>query len=436
MKTILKSTAWACIFAFPGLANAEAEIELQRFFGACEADYATVTDIDAAVGECGIITAMVNKFEADNPDVKVNVTTVEWPGYDQLTAQMASRSAPDVVSMHYSVISDYQSRGLLEPVDDVLSSAGIETSSFTQAGVDGVTKDGKMYGMPFDNWTMLWHVNMNLMNEAGLVNADGTPMLPTSADELYAQGAKFTAATGKPYLVQILANETAAYARVLYTYLAQQNSDFFDDPSKINLNTDEARAVVQLLKSIHEKGLTTQDMDYPAAVAGFSKGEGGIAVNGTWLIGGWVDQASKAGNALSDGYTVYPQPQLFGGRDATYADGHGWVLPTKERSAENLEATARLLKFFADNNYQWARNGHLPAVKSVFDMAEFKSLPHRGNIAEIAETGVPLPAEVLRQFTIQDIIGEEVGSAVHGHKSIDEALTDAEDRINDLLANL
>lgn len=436
MKTFLKSTVWACVLAVPGLVHADTEIELQRFFGACEADYGTVTDIDAAVGECGIITAMVNKFEADNPDVTVNVTTVEWPGYDQLTAQMASRSAPDVVSMHYSVISDYQSRGLLEPMDDILSSVGIDKTAFTAAGANGVTKDGQMYGMPFDNWTMLWHVNMNLMKEAGLVQADGTPMLPNTAEELFAQGEKFTAATGKPYLVQMLANETATYARILYTHLAQQNSDFFDNPSEIKLNTPEAHAAVSLMKSIYDKDLTTKDMDYPGAVAGFSKGDGGIAINGTWLIGAWVDQASKDGNALSDGYTVYPQPQLFGGRDATYADGHGWVMPTKERSAENVEATSRLLKFFVDNNYQWARNGHLPAVQSVFDMPAFKGLPHRDNIAEIAETGVPLPAEVLRQFTIQDIIGEEIGSAVHGDKSIDEALTDAEYRINDLLANL
>ena len=48
-----------------------------------------MTDVSKAVGECGIITSLVNKFEADNPDIDVNVTTVEWPGYDQLNAQLA-----------------------------------------------------------------------------------------------------------------------------------------------------------------------------------------------------------------------------------------------------------------------------------------------------------------------------------------------------------
>ena len=97
------------------MAQAETTIELQRFFGACEADYGNVTDVSKAVGECGIITSLVNKFEAENPDIKVNVTTVEWPGYNQLNAQLASNAAPDVVSVHYSAISDYSTRGLFMP---------------------------------------------------------------------------------------------------------------------------------------------------------------------------------------------------------------------------------------------------------------------------------------------------------------------------------
>ena len=72
----------------------------KRFFGACDAEFGSNTDVSAAVGECGIITSLVNKFEAENPDIKVNVTTVEWPGYDQLTAQFAAGDPPDVVTIH------------------------------------------------------------------------------------------------------------------------------------------------------------------------------------------------------------------------------------------------------------------------------------------------------------------------------------------------
>ncbi|MCY1354906.1 sn-glycerol-3-phosphate-binding periplasmic protein UgpB [compost metagenome] len=436
MRRFLLSTAALIALTCGTSAHAQTKIELQRFFGACEADYGSVTDVSKAIGECGIITSLVNKFEADNPDIDVNVTTVEWPGYDQLNAQLSSGAAPDVVSMHYSAISDYQSRGLIDPVDEVLSAQGISPDSFTVAARDGVTKEGQMFGLPFDNWTMLFHVNMNLMKQAGLVNADGTPILPKSADELVAQGKQFKEKTGKPYLVQILANETAAYARVLYTLLQQQNADFFADPTKITLNTPEAKNVVELMKKIKDEGLTTTGLDYAAAVTAFTNGDGGIAVNGTWLIGDFVAQSEKEGTPLAKGYTVYPVPQLYAGRDSTYADGHSWVVPRKDRSPEQTAAVGKLFKFLVDNDFQWARTGHLPAVKAVFDMQEFKSLPRRDNIAEVAQTGRSLPGAVQRQFAIQDIIGEEVGAAVNGDKTVDEALGSAESRINDLLANL
>ena len=436
MKRILWTTVAILALGYCASAQAQTKIELQRFFGACEADYGKVTDVSAAVGECGIVNALINKFEADNPDIDVNVTTVEWPGYDQLNAQLASGAAPDVVSMHYSAISDYQSRGLIEPIDEVLATQGVTPESFTDASRAGVTKEGQLYGLPFDNWTMLFHVNLNLMKKAGLVNADGTPMLPKSGAELIAQGKQFKEKTGKPYLIQIMANETASYTRVLYTLLQQQNADFFADPTAIKLNTPEAKAAVELMKATKSEGISTTGLDYAAAVSAFANGDGGISVNGTWLIGDYAAQSEKDGTALSKGYTVYPVPQLFPAQDSTYADGHSWVMPKKDRSPEQVAAVSKLFKFLADNDFQWARTGHLPAVKAVFDKPEFKALPHREHIAKIAQTGRSLPAEVQRQFPIQDIIGEEVGAAVNGDKPVEEALSSAETRINELLGDL
>ncbi|NVK74276.1 MAG: extracellular solute-binding protein [Oceanospirillaceae bacterium] len=433
MKQLLLGTATAGLLALSPLANATT-IELQRFFGACEAEYGNNTDVSSAVGECGIITSLVNKFEADNPDIDVNVTTVEWPGYDQLNAQLASRSAPDVVSMHYSAISDYQSRGLLVPLDKLLKDQNIKPNDFTEAGISSVTKEDGIYALPFDNWTMLFHVNNNLMKQAGLLKKDGTPILPTSREELFSQGKQFQEATGKPYLIQVSANETASFARMFYTLMMQQNSTFFDDPKQIDLTGEDAKKTLTFMKDMLD--VTAKNLDYAAAVSGFSSGDAGISVNGTWLIGSYDNQSKESNNALSGGYSVYPIPQFFDKKDVTYTDGHGWAVPRGKRSDEKMAAIGKLFKFFYDNNYQWARTGHLPVVKAVINSEKFKSLPHRSDIAKIAKTGQALPSAVLRQFAIQDILGEELSSAVNGDKSIDDALETAQYRINDLLDNI
>ncbi|WP_132536630.1 extracellular solute-binding protein [Rhizobium sp. PP-F2F-G48] len=429
------ASALAVMAATPSFAATE--LSLQRFFGACDADFGSNTDVAKAVGECGIITSMINKFNADNPDIHISVTTVEWPGYDQLTAQFAAGDPPDIVSIHHSALSDYQSKGLLMPLDEVLASVGVKPGDFTDAARGGVTKDGQIYGLPIDNWTMLYHINMDLFKQADLVNADGTPKLPTSVDEQLAQAKQFREKTGKPYFVQNLANEVALYTRNFYTYLFQQDSDFFADPLKVKLKTPEAKKVLDMYKAIYDQGDTTKDMDYAASINAFLAGEGGVHLNGTWVIGDYTASSETAGTALNKGgYAVYPYPQLFPGKKAQYADGHAWGISQKDRSPEEVAAIGKFLKFFKDNDFEWSRTGHLPSVKAVFEMPEFKALPHRDTVAPIATLGTALPSTVQRQFAIQDIIGQEMNAAMTGQKDVDAALGDMENRINDLLANL
>jgi multiple sugar transport system substrate-binding protein len=408
---------------------------LQRFFGACDAEVGSSTDVPAAEGECGIITTLINKFNADNPDIRVKVNIVYWPGYDQLSAELAAGHPPDLVTMHESVISDYSQRHLIMPLDEVLASVGIDPAGFTRAAREGVTRDGSVYALPFDNWAPLWRLNLNLLRAAGLVR-DGAPVLPHSPEELLQQARQFTRATGKPYLIQSIVNDPAASARNLFTFLMQQNSDFFADPRHIRLQTPEARRVLQLFKQIRDEGLTTKDQDYTAATAAFLNGQGGVYIVGTWMIGTYQQASLQPGSPLAGGYTVAPFPQLYPARDVTYADGHSWVVPTAKRSIQKTAAIARLLRFLRDNDFQWSRTGHLPAYQDVIDSARWRALPHRAEVARLVDTAASLPAGVQRQFTIQQIISEEMESAITGQKPIDSALADAERRVNDLLFNL
>lgn len=432
-----KLFALAALFTIAGcgISQEPNEIVVQRFFGDCRAQYGNRTDVSAASGECGIITTLLNKFNADNPDIKVTVSIVAWPGYNQLSAQIGAGDAPDVVTMHESAIPDFQSRGLLEPLDEDLRAVGVEPAAFTEAGLKGVSMDGEVYGMPIDTWAPLWHINMNYFRAAGLTRG-GRPILPSSPEELLEHARQFKQATGKPYFVQALANQKPAYTRNFFTFLMQQDADFFADPQRIRLQTPEARRVVEMFRTISAENLTTKNQDYPAATRGFMNGDGGVYLVGTWLIGDYQAESERPNRPLSGGYTVLPFPQLFPASDASFADGHAWVMPVKERTLKQRQAVFRLMKFFADNNFEWARTGHLPAFTEVIESERFKTLPHRRNIAVLATTGTPLPSGVQRQFAIQDIIGEELEPAIAGQKPVDKALADAEHRINDLLYHL
>jgi multiple sugar transport system substrate-binding protein len=416
-------------------ATGPVQVTLQRFFGACDAEYGNSTNVAAAEGECGIITTLINEFNAQNPDIRVNVNIVYWPGYDQLSAELAAGDPPDLVTMHQSVISDYSQRNLIIPLDEELRSVGVDPKSFTRAAREGVTRGGRVYALPFDNWAPLWHINVNLFRQAGLVR-DGRPLLPHSPDELLQQAREFKAATGKPYLIQSMVNEPSAYARNLFTLLLQQKSDFFADPRHIRLQTPQARAVLQLFKQIYTEGLTSRNQDYTAATSAFLNGQGGVYLVGTWMIGTYEQAARQPGSPLANGYAVVPYPQLYPGRDVTYADGHCWVVPQGKRSPARMQAISRLLRFLADNDFEWSRTGHLPAYQGVIDSARWRDLPHRAQIAKLVDTAEPLPPGVQRPFLIQQVVSEEMESAITGQKPINAALEDAQRRVNDILFNL
>lgn len=417
-----------------GASDGRTEIDIQRFFGECGAVYRGATDVAAAEGECGIVTTLINRFNARNPDIRVDTNVVAWPGYAQLSAQIAAGDPPDLVTMHQGVISDYQSRGLLEPMDAILRQAGISPDSFTAASRRGVTKDGKIYGLPWDTVGGLFHINTRLFAQAGLMR-DGKPVLPSSPEELLDHARRFRQATGKPYLIQSQVNDPATHTRNFYTYMLAQGAELFSDPRHIRLNTPEARRVVELFRTLNAEGLSTQDQDNPAAIASFLNGDGGVFPTGTWMIGGFEQEAATPGRPLHDSYAVLPYPRLWG-REAPFVDGHAWVMPKRERTPEQRRAIARFLRFMAGHNFDWARTGHLPAFKAVVESAEFKALPHRADIAPLAATGALLPGFVRRQAAIEGILGEELAAAVAGQKPVARALTDAERRINDLLAQV
>src|SRR5688572_33252811 len=87
-----------------GARQAPNEIVVQRFFGTCRAEYGNRSDVEKAEGECGIMTTLINRFVAKNPDVRVRVSRVAWPGYNLLSAQIAAGVPAELVTMPFDAI--------------------------------------------------------------------------------------------------------------------------------------------------------------------------------------------------------------------------------------------------------------------------------------------------------------------------------------------
>ncbi len=404
-------------------------IELARFFGDCEDSTLGVTDVLQATSECEVIQILTNAYNADNPgDVAVErLGGAQYASYyDTLNATYAGGSPPDVAVMHAANLPDYAARDLLVPLDDVLVEAGIDPSTWTEPARRAVTFDGKIYGVPFDVHTNLWHLNRDLFAEAGLVDGDGEPVLPTSPAEFFEQAAQLQERTGAQYFA-IDANQFALSVMMFLSLLYQQGGAIADDTGTVaTLDSPEALEALRFMNEVFDRGYASPTQDYTAAQTAFLTGDAAVLHNGTWVVNQYAAEAGFD-------YEVVPFPTLYD-RPAAWANSHVWVLPVQdspERYAEALD----FVSFLSANDAAWAvGTGHLPAVRTVFGSPEFEEAPQRANFAQGAVDQARLLPQVGNWQPIEDVLKAQVESTWLTGVAPQEALDRAQRLIGQRLA--
>ncbi|MBS3821297.1 MAG: extracellular solute-binding protein, partial [Phycisphaerae bacterium] len=371
---------------------------------------------------------LTNKFNAEN-EYGITVERLggsEWGTYyDALNTTFAGGDPPDVAVMHGSNMPDYASRGLLRPVGADFETVGIDASDWTDPARNAVTYEGEFVGVPFDLHANLYHVNVDLFKEAGLVDGDGNPTLPSSRAEFMEHAQIMKDATGKDYFATD-ASQFPIGVRLMFTLVWQQNSDLVAaDGNSATVDTPEGREALDFMLEMFDKGYANPEHNYDSSQQAFLNGEAAVLMNGTWVVDQYNREATFEYRAL-DFPTLYDTP-------AVWANSHMWAVPKQSDDAK-YEAAAQFLKFLNDHVYDWsAGTGHLAPRKSVLASSEMASVPQRENYANTANIAKLVPAIVNWQ-AVEDILKEELESTWLTGKDPAQALVDAEQRINDQLA--
>src|SRR3954467_9193998 len=93
----------------------------------------------------------VKRFEAENPDIKVEVTTVPYPEYQQrLLTAVQGGNAPDVSTVDQIWVAAFAKAGAIDPLDDLATGAGIKADTFFPGAWASANYDGKLWGIPFN----------------------------------------------------------------------------------------------------------------------------------------------------------------------------------------------------------------------------------------------------------------------------------------------
>jgi multiple sugar transport system substrate-binding protein len=426
MRHLLIGTALAAMAATGATAQ---EVTLGRFFGACEN---AGTDTTASVGEACIIQSIINAADAELDGITVTTLPTDWGNYyDQIIAAYAGGEPPDVHVMHRHRVPQFAGLGALAELSGDLEAAGIDVSDWAPAALDAVSYEGGIYGVPMDFHANLWHVNMELMAAAGLVNDDGSPILPSSPEELLEHAAMVEDATGQDYLAADFAQFPIG-VRLVLSLMWQQGDNIFTEDGTATIDTEAARNAVTTITQLFDAGQADPQLNYADSQQAFLTGEAAILVNGTWVVDFYAAEAANPDVALSD-YYVADFPTLFD-EGATWADSHMWAIPAslKRDDPETYAAALQVLAFINAHNIDWARTGHMAVRNSVLESEAYAALPHRDEYTGTAAIARDTPASE-SYGAIQDVLNRELQAIWLTGKSIDAALSDAQLEVQDLL---
>ena len=113
--------------------------------------------------------AVFAAFTAENPDITVRMEVLPWDQYwTKLTTELASGKAPDVFWLTVENFPDLAGKGVLAPLDDLISKAGLKLDSYHPNVVQSYKFEDKQLGLPKDLGVVGLLYNKDLFAKAGV----------------------------------------------------------------------------------------------------------------------------------------------------------------------------------------------------------------------------------------------------------------------------
>ncbi|AWW38932.1 ABC transporter substrate-binding protein [Streptomyces cadmiisoli] len=278
-------------------------------------------------------SALVEKYEADHPGVRVEVSVHSWNDVDREVKEMVEAGrAPDMAQI--GAYADYADDGLLYTADDLLSipvQAGFASRLASAGQVNGV-----QYGMPFAASTRLLFYNKSLFEEAGLTPPATWEELADAAGALKAEGVEY------PYALPLGSEEAQAETM---QWLLSGGGGYTDAVGTYGIDsTENVETFTWLRDKLVGQGLTGPvapgGLDRADAFAAFAEGEVGMLNGHPSLMKMAADKGVKFG--------MVPMPGLNGESKATMGVAD-WMLAFKQNG--HREEVGEFLDFvYSDKN--------------------------------------------------------------------------------------
>lgn len=198
-----------------------------------------------SVTEVGILNTIIQEFEKENPDIKINFIHIPQNYFQKIHLLFASSQAPDVIFLNNLYLPLYVSK--LEDLTNL-----VDKSEYYPESLKALSNKGKLYAIPRDVSTLVFYRNKDLINQ--------TPKNLTELQEVLEKSPKY----GVSY-------ERDVY--FMYPYVLTMNEDIYNPKKSL-----------EYYKNLEGKyAPTPSDVGSSTLAQMFIDGKIGLYLSGRWM---------------------------------------------------------------------------------------------------------------------------------------------------------
>jgi multiple sugar transport system substrate-binding protein len=367
------------------------------------------------------LDGMIAAFEAENPDVKVEVESAPFDDYfTLLQTQVAGGDAPDAFELNFENFVTFASKGVLADLGPMIEAdEDLDTEAYYQKAFDAFSVDGTQYGLPESYSTVLLFYNKDMYDALGLE-------YPTDdwtwADERAA--AEAIAASGD----DVWGHFAGVHYWEFYKAAWQNGCGFFGDDGSVTVNEQGCVDALQFMIDYVNDGVQPSAAEMGGVSDGdmFANGELGMITTGIWMF--------PTFDAAEFDWDVVVEPGNVQGGSHFFANG-----VAVSSTSEAQDAAYRWLRYFTSSDEaaqaRVAASWELPTLtdESLYDSYLAAEKPENREAVLKSLENVVVPPVIERQAEMQDALNAQIELALAGEISAQEALDTAKAEIEGLM---
>lgn len=381
--------------------------------------------------------ALNQQFEKDNSPKKIQWVDVPWNAMEsKILTAVSAQNAPDVVNLNPDFASQLASRNAWLNLDEKITPEvkGEYLSKIWDANKIELCQAENQcqtttFGIPWYLTTTVTVYNKALFEKAGITNP------PQTYEDLAIAAAKIKSATGKyAFFIPLVTTDS----NEILQSLVKMGVNLLDNQGKAAFNTPEGIKAFSYWVDLYQKDLLPPEVmtqGHRHAIELYQAGELGLLGTGAEFL------KTIANNAPTIYEVSGVAPQITGNTKKKNVSVMNLVIPKDSKNIEDAVNYALFvtnaenqLKFTQEANVLPSHNTSIEQYISLLERDTKKDIiteARRISAVQLQDAEVLIPP-VKNINDLKKIIHENLQSAMLKEKTVEQAVTDAENQWNNL----